>query len=172
MSDQPLQGSPFAGRPRRRTRNRIVVTASVAGVAVAAVLMFLVVRFASQRPDEANLGDKVFSFDAPRLARQIEQQREPLLFKDPLTSRPGREVYVQHLGRDPRRGWIAIDAYAPGQPREIGCILDWEPDPGHFRDLCSPTQKTFPADGSGLRTYPTEVDEQGKVVTIDLRTQR
>ncbi|MBW3615939.1 MAG: hypothetical protein KY439_11635 [Actinobacteria bacterium] len=169
MSDQPLQGSPFAGRPRRRARNRAIVAASLAGVAVAAVLMALVVRFASQRPDEVELGAKVLRFDARRLARDIEQQNEPLLFKDPLTSRPGREVYVQHLGADPKKGWVTIDAYAPGQRRDIACILDWQRDTRQFRDPCSDPPRTFPADGSGLPTYPTTVD--GNAVIVDLRSQ-
>lgn len=149
----------------------MAVIASLAGVAAAAVLTFLVVRFASQRPDEVNLGDKVFKFDARRLARDIEGQREPLLFKDPLTSRPGREVYVQHLGDDPKKGWVTLDAYAPGQRREIACILDWQPDTRQFRDPCSESQQTFPEDGSGLRTYPTRVEEDGKAVVVDLRAQ-
>ncbi len=168
MSDQPLQGSPFAGRPRRRTRNRIAVIASVAGVVAAAVLTFLVVRFASQRPDEVNLGDKVFEVaDAERLARRIEQERAPFLFKDPLTRRPGREVYVQHVGADPKVGWLAIEAYAPGAPRRLDCILVWDRVNARFRDPCG--DQTFPADGSGLRTYPAEVNESGQVV-VDLRT--
>lgn len=167
MSDKPLQGSPFAGRPRRRTRNRIAVISSVAGVAAAAVLTFLMVRFASQRPDEVNLGDKVFQVaDAERLARRIEQERTPFLFKDPLTQRPGREVYVQHVGTDPKEGWLAIEAYAPGSPRRIECILEWDRVAARFRDPCG--METFPADGSGLRTYPAEVDESGQVV-VDLR---
>lgn len=149
----------------------MAVIASVAGVVAAGLLTFLVVRFASQRPDEVNLGAKVFTFDARRLARDIERQREPLLFKDPLTSRPGREVYVQHLGADPKKGWFTIEAYAPGQPREIRCILDWDPIGRRFRDPCSESQQTFPPDGSGLRTYPTSVEEGGKVVVVDLRTQ-
>ncbi len=168
MSDEPLVGSPFAGRPRRRIRNRIVVIASVAGVVMAALLMVLVVRFASQRPDEVNLGDKVFQVaDAERLARRIRAEGTPFLFKDPLTQRPGREVYVQHIGSDPKRGWLAIEAYAPGSPRRLECILQWDRTGARFRDPCG--GGTYPADGSGLRTYPAEVDRGGQVV-VDLRT--
>lgn len=168
MNDKPLAGSPFAGRLRRRDRNRAVLAASVVALTVAAVLMVLVVRFASQRPDEVNLGGRVFAVaDAERLARRIEQEGTPFLFKDPLTRRPGREVYVHHVGPDSKEGWLAIEAYAPGSPRRLECILVWDQAGSRFRDPCG--GQTFPADGSGLRTYPAEVDEGGRVV-VDLRS--
>ena len=138
------------------------------GVALTAILVLFTVRFASQRPDDINLGDKRFvGGRADRFAERIDSQRTPILFKDPLTSRPGRELYVQHLGTDVKVGWLAIEAYAPGE-RKLECILGWDRDSQQFRDPC--TDQTYPADGTGLRTYPGEVDDRTAVV-IDLRTR-
>lgn len=146
-----------------------MVAASLAGVVLSAVLVWLVVDYASQRPDEVNLGDRVFSVgDARRLAARIERDGAPFLFKDPLTSAPGREVYVQHLGPEADEGWIAIEAYAPGAARRIRCVLRWDPRRERFDDLCG--GRSFAADGTGLRTYPAEVDERG-VVVVDLRSR-
>ena len=155
--------------PKRRgaTAKRAVI-ASVAGVVVASLLTWLVVDYAAERPDQVNLGDDTFEVgDAERLAKRIDEQGVPFLFKDPLSSKPGRELYVQHTGDDPEEGWVAIEAYAPGSPRELRCILEWDADAGEFVDRCSRERRRFPADGEGLRTYPAVV-EDGEVV-VDLR---
>ena len=154
-------------RVRNRRRTRSVLIASVTGLALTAILVLFTVRFASQRPDDVNLGDKRFVVGrADRFAERIDSQRTPILFKDPLTSRPGRELYVQHLGTDEKVGWLAIEAYAPGQ-RKLECILGWNRDEQQFRDPC--TDQTYPADGTGLTSFPTRVDDDGKVL-IDLRS--
>jgi hypothetical protein len=100
-------------------------------------------------------------------ARAIERDG-PILFKDPLTSRPGREIYLQHLGNDEDEGWFALDAYAPGAPRAQRCILEWDAGDEVFRDPCG--EAVIPGDGAGVRTYPGEGDDRGAVV-IDLRTR-
>lgn len=159
---------PQFPRVRNPRRTRMVVGAAVVGVVLAAVLVLLVVRFASERPDDVNLGNEVFEVGrADVFARAIERDG-PILFKDPLTSRAGREVYVQHLGGDEDEGWLALDAYAPGAPREERCILEWDPEGGVFTDPCGDGE--VPPDGEGVRTYPGDVDDRG-VVIIDLRTR-
>lgn len=135
---------------------------SLVAVAVAALLVYLVVRFASANPDDANLGSSTFRFQAERLARNIERDG-PFLLKDPLNR--GREVYVQHVGDDPESGWLAIRAYA-SQP-ELRCILRWDRTAQRFVDPC--TEQTYPPDGGGLETYPAEVE--GRAVEVDLRTR-
>ena len=155
-------------RVRNPGRTRMVVGAALFGVALAAVLVFLVVRFASQRPDDVNLGNDRFEVGrADVFARAIERDG-PILFKDPLTSRAGREIYVQHLGDDEEEGWFALDAYAPDAPREERCILEWDGDEQVFVDPCGDVE--VPADGEGVRTYPGKVDDRGAVI-IDLRTR-
>ncbi len=154
-------------RVANRRRTRSILIASVIGVAITALLLLLTVRFASDRPDEVNLGDKRFVVGrADRFAERIASQGSPILFKDPLTSKPGRELFVQHLGDDVTEGWSAIGAYAPGTS-DLDCLLEWVRTDEEFRDPCTGT--TYPADGAGLTTYPGEVDERTAVV-IDLRT--
>lgn len=159
---------PQFPRVRNPRRTRMVVGAAIFGVVVAAVLVLLVVRFASQRPDDVNLGNDRFEVGrADVFARAIERDG-PILFKDPLTSRAGREIYVQHLGDDEDEGWLALDAYAPGAPREERCILEWDREDEVFTDPCGDAE--VPADGEGVRTYPGEVDDRGAVI-IDLRAR-
>lgn len=154
--------------PRRKQRNRAIVVSSLFGLVIAAAVVFLVVRYASSRPDEVNLGDRVFEVGrADRLARRITEQREPFLFKDPLNRE--RELYVQHLGRDPKKGWLAFEAYAPGAARELRCLLDWDRRERRFRNPCG-QPATFAEDGSGLVSYEAKVDDSG-IVVVDLRTR-
>ena len=157
-------------RVRNRRRTRSIVIAGLTGVVLAGIALAFVVRFVSQRPDDVNLGDKDFVVGrADVFAERIEEQGSPILFKDPLTSRPGRELYVQHLGSDVEEGWLAIEAYAPtAGPRRLACLLTWDRDDRHFVDPC--TKQTYPPDGEGLATYPGEVDDRTAIV-IDLRTR-
>ncbi|MDP9072333.1 MAG: hypothetical protein M3N68_13830 [Actinomycetota bacterium] len=149
--------------PRGTTdRRKVLVGGTLATLAAAVILVIFVVRFASQHPEEANLGSSVFRFDAERLAREIDEGG-PSLFKDPLTRNPGREVYIQHLGRDAGRGWTAIRAYA--SEVSLDCLLRWDRERRRFVDPC--TERTYPPDGKGLITYPATVN--GGTVTVDLR---
>lgn len=140
------------------------MTGALIALGFAAVLMLVVVRYASQNPEQANLGPRVFRVgNASRLAREVKA-RGPFLFKDPLNRE--REMYVQHLGDDANEGWSAIRAYASRE--SVECLLRWEPDPGRFVDPC--TSKSYPPNGEGLVTYPARV-ENG-VVGVDLRGAR
>ncbi len=148
--------------PRRPDRRTALLAGTLVAVAVAAALVYVVVRFASENPEEANLGPSVFRFDAGRLSAEIAQNG-PSLFKDPLRTEPGREVYVQHLGHDPATGWSAIRAYASRV--SLDCLLRWDRAGRRFVDPC--TKVTYPPDGKGLVTYPATVE--GGTVTVDLR---
>lgn len=162
---------PYRPPRRRRDRVRLAVTLSIVGVLVACVLVWLVTDFAAERPDKVNLGDDTFVVgDAKRLAARIDEQGEPFLFKDPLTSKPGREIYVHHVGRDHRKGWVAVEAYAPGAPREVRCILVWHANDGVFTDPCSDDEAAdeYAADDDRLRRYEASVNGDGDV-EVDLR---
>ncbi len=100
------------------------------------------------------------ALDAELLAGEIEQ-RGPLLFKDPLNR--NREVYVHHVGDDPRSGWLAVRAYASRV--SLDCLLRWDAGAARFVDPCS--GESFPPDARGLVTYPADVTD-GEV-RVDLR---
>jgi hypothetical protein len=128
--------------------------------AFAVLVMFLVVRYASQNPDRANLGAEVVRLDAERTAARI-RETGPYPMQDPVGD---RDVYLQHTGDDPGRGWVLVHAYPPGEA-EKKCALVWDVERDLFEAPCS--KRTYPADGSGLTTYPAPVVD-GRVV-IDLR---
>ena len=153
--------------PRRRSdRYKAVLIGSIAAVLTAVVVIWLVVRYASQNPDDVNLARRTFPVGkATRLAEEIDE-RGPFLFKDPLTSRAGRELYLQHIGDDVKKGWVAIEAYAPDAPREVRCVLRWTGD--GFDDPCS--ERSFEADGEGLIRYRASVNGAGSV-EVDLRSR-
>jgi hypothetical protein len=152
---------PPARRPTDRGAPATIVAAAVA-VAVAAGMVWLVVRFASQNPDKANLGDPVFQVGrASRLAEEVDD-RGPFLFQDPLSAGRGRNLYIQHLGDDPDEGWSAIEARLPDDP---ACAVEWDRARGEFVDC---RDGRHPADGGGLTTYRGTVDD-GQV-SVDLRT--
>ena len=159
---------PNLPRVRNPGRTRAIVAASIIGVAVTALLVVFVVRFASQRPGEVNLGRDRFEVGRSDVFARAIRRDGPILFKDPLTSRPGREIYVQHLGDDEAEGWFALDAYGPGAAREERCILEWDREEQVFTDPCGGPD--VPADGTGVRTYPGEVDDR-RAVIIDLRPE-
>lgn len=155
------------GRIRRKDSGRVVVIASLLGLVTAVALVWLIVQVASANPEKVKLGDDVFALaNAKRLAGQIRDQDAPLLLKDPRSVQPGREIFVHHLGDDPKTGWLALEAYTPGGPREVRCILTWDGAADIFRDPCS--SATYPATGTGLVGYPARVNADG-VVEIDFR---
>lgn len=118
----------------------------MAGVAVGIALFAVVLQVAGPRSSE-NAADATFELSAS-LAGAIERDG-PLLFQDLLGGT--RDIFVQHLGGD---NWTAFEARRPGAPPE--CVLAWHAGERQFRDPCDGS--TFPADGTGLVSFPTTVD--------------
>ncbi|HUP76336.1 MAG TPA: hypothetical protein VM282_25095 [Acidimicrobiales bacterium] len=150
---------PVARGPRMTARSAIVV--GLAGVLSAVILLFFVLWVTSQSGNkiEFRLGDEQFQdITADRMAKQIADEG-PVLFPDVSANR-SRDIYVQHLGADPKTGWLAFDARKPGAGRE--CFLEWQRDRQIFVDRCDGSE--VPADGAGLRQYPAVVNSNGKVV--------
>ncbi len=138
----------------------MVVT--VIGIGLSALLVWSVVKFASQNPEKANLGDPVFNVGgAERLSKEIDD-RGPFLFQDPLSLGRGRNLYVQHLGDDPDTGWSAIEARLPD---DEACAVTFDRGREEFIDCRG---HAHPPDGEGLVTYPGVV--KGGRVRVDLRT--
>lgn len=132
------------------------------GVVVVLLLIGVMVGIsvlASRGSVKVQLGDEEAGpYDARRLAAEIDD-RGPFLLPDASPNR-SRDVYVQHQGTSPGRGWSAFAARAPGED-DRHCTLQWTGS--EFADPCSGTH--FPPDGTGLRRYPTRV-EKGKVFVV------
>src|SRR5690242_14780543 len=113
--------------------------------------MIFVVQLASKPGARTTLATSTFEVGGTKvLAAAIRRQRAPLLFQALVKD---RDVWVQHIGDDPGRGWLAVEARVAGSPRS--CTTHWDIDRQVFVDPC--TQQTFPADGSGLPPVPVTV---------------
>ena len=140
-------------------RNAIVV--GLAGVVSGVMLMAFVVWATGKSSDtgQFRLGDSQFrDITADRMARRIADEG-PVLFPD-VSASGTRDIYVQHIGTDPKTGWLAFDARRPNVSRD--CFLEWQRDRRVFVDRCDGTEVA--PDGSGLRQYPAVVNDDGKVV--------
>lgn len=146
-------------------RRRTVLFTAIGSVLAAALLFAVVARVVSTRSGTVGggtdgNGKRVAQFDlgraqdfAPTIARS-----GPLLFPDPQGR--SRDIFVQHLGGT---DWLAFEARVAGASRR--CVLQWEHDARRFVDPCD--GGTYPPDGSGLVSFPTRVDDKGRVI-VDL----
>lgn len=82
----------------------------------------------------------------------------PLLFPDPGGGT--LDIYVQHLGGS---DWVAFAARAAGAPRK--CVLRWQQGDRRFVDPCD--GRFYPAEGTGLVSFPAQVNDKGRVI-VDL----
>jgi hypothetical protein len=155
--------------PVRSTRGgeqRSLVLA-VSGLVLALVLVLVVFIIAipnltSSGKVEVQLGPERFDArSADDRAAEIAE-RGPILLPDVAGNE--RDVFLQHLGEDPRTGWFAFDARRPDASR--ACSLSWQADRRQFVDPCDST--VIDERGTGLRQYTVEVTDEGNVV-LDLR---
>ncbi|MGI8807127.1 MAG: hypothetical protein ACR2KK_04690 [Acidimicrobiales bacterium] len=157
----PLEGPDDPSPARGRT----VFFTALGAVLVAALLFAVLARVVSTRPATTGGaadgdGKRVVQFDlgraedfAPTIARS-----GPLLFPDPQGQ--SRDIFVQHLGG---ADWRAFEARATGTSRQ--CVLRWEQGARRFVDPCD--GRSYPPDGAGLVSFPTRVNEKGRVI-VDL----
>jgi hypothetical protein len=143
----------------RRTSPRQAVLLGVTGVVIGLVILVGLAILASRGSVELQ-GSPVF--DAGRTDSQADAIRRggPIPFPD--VAGGDRSIYLQHLGDDDDRGWLAFDAAVPGAP---GCVVNWVPESEAFVDSCS--DERYPPDGEGLGQYPVRVRD-GRL-TVDLR---
>lgn len=132
---------------------------AVGGV-LAGLLLFLGVMKVVGSGDARSARTERFELGKADSLSETVARRGPLLLADPLGR--GRDVWVQHLGGT---DWRTFDAHPPGAPSR--CVVAWEAGRRVFVDRCS--GREHPADGTGLVSFPTEVNEDGRVV-IDLRS--
>jgi hypothetical protein len=121
-------------------------------VVLAVVALALISILTSEGAIEPNLGDEEYTHRADRLAAEIDD-RGPFILPD-ASPRKDRDVYIQHLGDDPEKGWYAFDARPDDQP-DRECSARWTGS--EFEDPC--TGETFPPDGEGLTQYPVRVED-------------
>lgn len=145
--------------PSRQTAILLIAGLSL----LAAVLLVIFVLRLSQKPGaKVNLGSDEFTMGRATAFAPLVATNGPLIFPPPH----GRHLtlYVQHLGTDARKGWLAFDAHDPAQPAP--CLVRWQPAAQVFVDPCD--QARFPADGQGLAQYSAKVNKSGDVI-VDLR---
>ena len=150
---------------RGAAHRRTVLFTAIGAVLAAALLFAVVARVVSTRPATSGggrdaEGNRVAQFELGRAtdyARTIARDG-PILFPDPQGQT--RDIYVQHLGES---NWLAFEARVAGAPRQ--CVLTWEREARHFVDPCD--GRMYPPDGTGLVTFPTRVNDKGRVI-VDL----
>lgn len=154
---------PPTGPPDPSTaRNRTLAFTVVAGVLVIALVFAILNRVAASggtsKPHASNsLAGEFDVGNAQQRATTVDRSG-PILFPDPQGH--SRDIFVQHLGA---ATWVAFEARATGSPRS--CVLRWDQAAHHFVDPCG--GRVYPADGAGLVSFPTRVDEKGRIV-VDL----
>ncbi len=141
---------------------RTVLFTAVGAVLVAGLLFALVTRVASTSTTavRGGAGNPAARFELGRAsdyAPKIDRDG-PLLFPDPQGH--SRDIFVQHLGGT---DWVAFEARAAGAGRQ--CVLKWDQGSRRFTDPCD--GRIYPANGDGLVSFPTVVDDKGRVI-VDL----
>ena len=137
-----------------------VLLVTVGGLIVGVLLFVAVMNAISSGEARSPVGTDLYELgDADSLGATIEDQG-PLLLQDLLSSK--RAIYVQYLGGT---DWRTFDTRPPDAAPD--CLVEWQPERRVFVDRCS-SDRVYPADGTGLTTFPTRVGDDGKVL-IDLR---
>jgi hypothetical protein len=153
-------------RPPEATRvsARVALLTALALLVVAVVLFIIVANNLGSGGSDTEIGggpdaDLFVAGRATVLAEAVRKDG-PILLPDLLGG--SRDIFLQNVGGD---DWRAFESRPPGAPAR--CVLEWEPAERVFIDICGTA--TYPADGSGLVSYPARVDEDGRVV-VDLRS--
>ena len=82
----------------------------------------MMLRLADSGGVDVRLGDAEFSAGTAASRSRDIAEGGPLLFPDPRGS--DRNIFIQHLGEDPNRGWLVFETRWPGSPSS--CSLIWE----------------------------------------------
>lgn len=151
--------------PVAQTRGHAGKALLIAGVSVALllVLAFVVAQAASRGDVQINLGDDRFEAGrTDRLASSIaEGDGLPLLFQD-LVDRD-RNIFLNHLGGDPKTGWVAFGAF---DPANSDCGVEIDREAKTLVNACD-RSVTYPLGGKGLRFYPTTVEDGQVIIDIN-----
>jgi hypothetical protein len=133
------------------------------GVVVALGIAWFVAQAASRGDVEIRLGDD--RFDAGQvesIAKAIDKEDGlPVLVPDLVGGQ--RNLYLQHLSDDEDEGWVAFGAFDPDDP---SCAVQIDREAKVLVNACDESV-TYPLDGSGLRYYPTTVEDGRVYVDIN-----
>jgi len=137
-----------------------VLLVTVGGLVVGVLLFVAVMSSISSGKARSPVGTNLYVLGSAKSLGASVDRQGPLLLSDPLGSK--RSIYVQHLGGN---DWRTVATNAPGG--SSGCLVVWRATERAFVDGCS--HQAYPADGAGLTSFPTKVDDNGKVL-IDLHS--
>jgi hypothetical protein len=137
------------------------VLIGVLAVVTAVLLVIFVLRLAKQPGAKVNLGSQEFDIGKASVFASDVARLGPLKFQ---ALRGSLDLYVQHLGTDPTKGWLAFEAHPADEART--CVLRWQPAAHQFSDPCA--NRLFPADGAGLAHYAVRLSSNGHVI-VNLR---
>lgn len=155
--------SPVAPRRQRTARTYVLALGGVAlalGLAIG-LFVFAIPSISADNQTVLQAGAAPINAGKAKSRAADIAKSGPILYPD--QSGGTRDIFLQHLGTDVNKGWLAFDARRAGEGRQ--CTLDWSQSAGHFTDPC--THQVVPADGAGLVQYRVVVDRDGDVV-IDL----
>jgi hypothetical protein len=137
-----------------------VLAVSIVGIGLAIVAAFTLAVLANRGSVEVRLGDDTFAGQDAEAAAERIAEEGAILYPD--AGDGDRDIYLQHQGDDPERGWLAFAARPAGAPRE--CTLRWDDGDQVFRLLDPDGEESgacdgqeFPPDGAGLTQYPVTV---------------
>ncbi|MFN2607985.1 MAG: hypothetical protein ABR511_08815 [Acidimicrobiales bacterium] len=154
----PSTPPPYRRRPQI-SNGATAIAVATGGVALGLLLFLAVLHLIGSGQARSRVGTDLYVLgQATPLAGAVARQG-PLLLPDPLGR--GRDVYVQHLGGG---DWRTFDAHPPEAPAT--CVVTWRAARHAFVSGCSAA--TYPPDGTGLSSFPTKVDDKGRVL-VDLR---
>jgi hypothetical protein len=147
----------MSSRPAPGNRTSILLIAGLALLAAILIVVFFV-RLSNRPGQKVNVGSQEFAVGKAAVLAPAVAKGGPLIFQALRGTQ--LDIFLQHLGADPLRGWLAFEAHAPGEART--CELRWRQASHDFLDPCS--GRRFPADGAGLDQYAVRVDAKGNLV--------
>jgi hypothetical protein len=163
-----LQGFPMPIEQRDGKSQLRAILIAVVGLIFAATLGYAVFRGSSgplptqQSSPSGNRG--VFNAgDADRLAAAVKKDG-PILLPDASSDGQATPIYLDHQGSNPRTGWSAIEARAPGGKKD--CFVAWDIKAAVYRDSC--TEEEYEREAEEFRSFPTKVTKSGDI-TVDVQ---
>ena len=127
MIDSAEQSESKAGKSqpgRAKDRAQLpwrALTFALVAVVVGLGAGFLMLRLADSGGVDVRLGDAELRAGSAESLSDDIAEGGPVLLKDPNSD---RDIFVQHLGEDPNRGWLVFETRWPGSPSSCG--LTWE----------------------------------------------